>query len=131
MSFLDNLESTLKNLEGVNEKDNRMDNKRRQDERAQSRAAAPYAEELKTGPFTNAFLTEAVRIGHGMRTKVNMNWIGNVLRVEARERRLELRPTATGVVAVFIEDGEERSSEAVDLRKGNPGKLAQRWLSAA
>jgi hypothetical protein len=127
MSFLDNLESTLKNLEGVTERDRGTDQRQRQQDRARSLAAAPYAEELKRGTFATEFLTHAVRIGHSSRTKINMSWVGNALRAEARERRLELRPTADGVRAVFFEDGEEQHSEIVDL-KGNPEALANRWL---
>jgi hypothetical protein len=129
MSFLDNLESTLKNMERANDKESRRDSVHRQKERAQSRAAAPFAEELKKGPFANEFLTHAVRIGHGSRIKINMNWVGNVLRVVARERTLEFRPTPEGIQAVFHEDGVENSSELVDLKKADPEKLAKRWLS--
>lgn len=129
MSFLDNLETTLKNMENATDHQSRHDNVRLQKERAsQVRASAPFAEELKKGPFVNEFLTHAVRIGHGMRTKINMNWFGNVLRVEARERRLEFRPTPQGVEAVFHEDGVEQSAELLDLRKTNAEKLAERWL---
>jgi hypothetical protein len=127
MSFLDNLESTLKNLEGANERDTGVQQQRRSDERARALAAAPYAEELKKGTFANEFLAHAVKIGHASRTRINMLWMGNTLRAEARERRLELRPTADGVCAVFHEDGEETSSEIIDL-KSNPEDLARRWL---
>jgi hypothetical protein len=126
MSFLDNLESTLKNLEGANERDTRVQ-QQRPDERARALAAAPYVEALRKGTFANDFLTHAVKIGHSSRTKINMSWIGNTLRAEARERRLELRPTAEGVRAVFHEDGQETASEIVDL-KSNPEDLARRWL---
>ena len=129
MSFLDNLESTLKNLEGANEKDFVADRQRRQNDRAQALAAAPYADELKNGPFTNEFLTHAVRIGHGSRTRITPLGVGNVLRVDAKEKRLELRPTPEGIRAVFIEDGEERNSEMLDL-KSDPEQLASRWLAA-
>jgi hypothetical protein len=127
MSFLDNIESTLKNLEGANERDPRAQKQQRTDERARAMAAAPYAEELRKGAFATDFLTHAVKIGHSSRTKINMSWVGNTLRAEARERRLELRPTADGVRAVFYEDGQETGSEIVDL-KGNPEDLARRWL---
>jgi hypothetical protein len=129
MSFLDNLESTLKNMETANDRASGRDRGRLQKERSQSRASAPFAEELKKGPFANEFLTHAVRIAHGMRMKVNMNWVGNTLRVEARERRLEFRPTPEGVQAVFLQDGVEQSAELLDLKKASPEKLAQRWLS--
>ena len=128
MSFLDNLENTLKTLEGREEKDRRVRLRQREDERAQAIAAAPYAEALRKGAFANEFLSHAVRIGHSSRTKINMLWVGNTLRAEARDRRLELRPTGEGVRAVFHEDVEDTASEIVDLKKGNPEDLARRWL---
>ncbi|HYO82420.1 MAG TPA: hypothetical protein VES20_13535 [Bryobacteraceae bacterium] len=128
MSFLDNLESNLKNLEGVAEKDTVFDRQRREAERSSARAVAPWAETLKKSPFVNEFLTHAVRIGHGSRTRINMNWFGSTLRVEARDRRLELVPGTDGIQAVFTQAGEDRGTEAIDLQ-GNPEDLARRWLS--
>ena len=128
MSFLDNLESTLKNLEGANEKDTGKDRARRNEEKARALAVAPHAELLKTGPFVNEFLTHAVRIGHASRTKINMLWLGNVLRVDAKERRLEFRPEAHGVEALFFEDGEEIRRETLDLTTASPEKVASAWL---
>jgi hypothetical protein len=52
MGYLDNLESTLKNLEGNNERDSGEDRSRRESERAQALASAPYADELKNGAYT-------------------------------------------------------------------------------
>lgn len=129
MSFLDNLENTLKTFEGAADQDAGMEQQRRQDEKSRALAAAPYADQLKRGEFTNELLTHAVRIGHGSRTKVNMTWIGSTLRLDARERRLELAPTADGVLAVFSESGEEQSSEIVDLQ-GDPEALARRFLDS-
>lgn len=129
MSFLDNLESSLKNLEGNNEREGAPDRRRQQDERAQALAVAPNAESLKKSAFTNDLLTHATRIGHGMRVKINMIWLGSTLRLDARELRLELRPTKTGIEAVFSEDGEQQSVEPVDLQ-GNAEALAKRWLTA-
>jgi hypothetical protein len=128
MGFLDNLESNLKNLEGNTERDTGRQKQQKDSDRANARAAAPYAEELRKGAFTNDLLTHAVRVGHGMRTKVNMNWMGNVLLLQARERRLELRPTPQGVVAVFFEDGEQVRSEPIDLKKDSAKDLAEQWL---
>jgi hypothetical protein len=132
MSFLDNLENNLKSLEGREEgnDDAQRQQKARESERANAQAAAPYAEELKKGPFTAALLQHAARIGHSMRLKVHIAWLGPTLRLEARGRRLELRPTAHGVVAVQIDNGQETASEPVDL-KGNPEELLRRWMSAA
>lgn len=128
MGFLDNLESSLKSLEGNQERDNAaQDRQRRNDERARSLAIAPNAEALKKSPFVNELLMQAVRIGHGQRTKVNMVWIGPVLRLDARESRLELQPTPEGIVAVISKEGEEVSRRPVDL-SGDAGELASDWL---
>ena len=128
MSFLDNLENSLKSLERNDERDTSSERNRRQSERAQALAVAPYAEELKKGAFTSALLEHATRIGFGKRMKVNIVWIGNVLRLDARERRLELKPTPEGVVAVFGDAGAEKAPEPLDLKSSDPKRLAQRWL---
>ena len=130
MSYLDSLESNLKNLENSQERnvDLQRDVKHRESEKAKALAAAPYAEELKTGRFTQDFLAHATAIGFSQRTKVQPTWLGSTLRLQAKERRLELRPTPQGVMAFFFEEDEEKGSEMVDL-KGNAEELAKRWLS--
>jgi len=129
MSFLDNLESNLKNMESREERgtrDNR--NAKTQDAaRARSQASAVYAEQLKKGPYTAELMKQATRLGHGMRTKVNLFWLGTTLRLEARGSKLELRPTPDGVVAVFAQDGTEARTIPVDL-SGNPESLVREWL---
>lgn len=130
MSFLDNLESSLKNLENTNERGNGKEQQRRREDRARAAAVAPSAQALKASPFPNELITQAVRIAHGMRVKVNMSWLGSTLRLDARERRLELQPTADGILAVFSEDGHETATEPVDLNTTNAETLAQRWLQA-
>lgn len=130
MSFLDSLENNLKNLESREDSSQRdqEDRQQRDAQRAAAIAAAPYAEALKTGPFAAGLLNEAVRIGHGLRTKVHMAWMGENLRLEARERKLELRPTAGGVMAAFIENGHEPRLEPLDLNS-DPAVLARQWLA--
>jgi hypothetical protein len=131
MGFLDNLESDLKNLEKSNERESSAgERSRRERERAQAVAAGPFAEELKNSAFTMGLLDHATRIGFGQRMKVNITWLGTTLRLDARERRLELKPTPSGVVAVFSESGEELSTTPVDL-KSDPEKLARYWLKDA
>ncbi len=132
MGFLDNLESNLKALESRDEGSNssQEERKRREDEQARARAAAPYAEQLQAGSFVHDLLTHATAIGHTMRTKVHMAWLGTTLRLEARDRKLELRPTGEGVVAAFLENNVEVRREPVDL-SGDPAKLAQVWLQPA
>ena len=132
MSFLDNLENNLKSLESSTEgkEDAVRREQARASERANTQASAPFAEELKKGPFTAELLKQATRIGYSQRVKVHFAWLGTTLRLEARERRLELRPTPSGVVAVYLEGGQETRSEALDLA-GNPEELVKRWLSPA
>jgi hypothetical protein len=129
MSFLDNLENNLKTMEsGEQARDNAdRERKARDNSRAAAIAAAPHAEALRKGPFTAELLKQATRIGFTLRTKVHVAWLGSVLRLEAREKRLELRPTPEGVVAAYIEDGNEVRLEPVDLN-GSPEKLVRNWL---
>jgi hypothetical protein len=98
MSFLDNLESNLKSLESAEEGRESAHRQRRarEQELANAQAVAPWAEELKKSPFTAELLKQAARVGHSMRIKVYIAWLGSVLRLEASGRRLELRPTANG-----------------------------------
>jgi len=84
---------------------------------------------LKKGTFTADLLKQAARIGFSMRTKVHIAWLGTTLRLEARDRRLELRPTAKGVVAAYLEDGQESRVEPLDLA-GDPAELVRNWLAA-
>jgi hypothetical protein len=130
MSFLDNLENNLKSLESRDEGKDSADQQRRARERdrASAQAAAPYAEELKKGPFAAELMKQAARVGFEKRTKVHIAWLGTTLRLESRERRLELRPTAAGIQAVYLEDGNETRSEPLDL-KGSAEDLVRRWLS--
>ena len=89
----------------------------------------PNADALKKGQWTQDLLTQAVTIGHGLRMRVGMAWIGTTLRLEAKEKRMELQPGAEGIDAVFFVDGVETGREAADLA-GDPGALARRWLGA-
>ena len=131
MSFLDSLENNLKSLESQQE--GRTDVERQQLERernrAKAQATAPYAEELKKGPDTAELLKQAARLGHSMRLKVHIAWLGSTLRLEARGRRLELRPAPDGVAAVWLEENRETRTDRVDLG-GNPETLLREWLSA-
>jgi hypothetical protein len=130
MGFLDNLENDLKTLEnaGQGREGAEREQKAREQARADAQAAAPHAEALKKSPFTSELLKQAARVGFAMRTKVHIAWLGSTLRLEARERRLELRPTAAGVVAAYIEGGSEVRTEPLDLG-GNPEAFVRAWLS--
>ena len=130
MGFLDNLENTLKNAErGAEREDEKASSVSRAEELAALRAAAPNAEVLKKGQWTQDLLTQAVTIGHGLRMRVGMAWIGTTLRLEAKEKRLDLQPTAAGIDAVYFVDGVETGREPVDLSSA-PELLARKWLSA-
>jgi hypothetical protein len=131
MSFLDNLENNLKTMESAEQKRDEAERrgKARDTERADALAAAPWAEALKHGPFAAELLKQAARIGFSMRTKVHIAWLGTTLRLEARDRRLELRPTATGVVSAYLEEGQEARVEPLDLA-GDPAVLVRNWLAS-
>jgi hypothetical protein len=133
MSFSDNLENDLKNLESSQDERDPISiaraHQRKLSQRSSVLAAAPHAEKLRTGKFTSGLLTHATRIGHGLRTKVNIMWMGTTLRLQAREHKLELQPTPDGVIAHFLVDDKEVKKEKVDL-SGNPEKLAKEWLDS-
>lgn len=131
MSFLDNLENNLKSMESREERPTfrGKPQQQRDAERARALAVAPYTEQLRKGPFTTELMNEATRIGHGLRTKVYMTWIDNTLRFEAREHRLELKPTPEGVQAQFFVNREPTKKEIVDLN-GSAKQFAERWLNA-
>lgn len=132
MSFLDNLENNLKNMESREERGTNVnrEQQKRESQKAQSRAIAPYAEQLRKSSFTTELLNEAARIGYGFRTKVYMTWIDNTLRLDAREHRLELKPTPDGVKAQFFVNNEPKKSESVDLAGANAKALAERWMKS-
>lgn len=131
MSYLDNLESNLKNMESREERSapNRRDAKARGAERGRTQASAVYAEQLKKGAYAAGLLRDATRLGHSTRTKVHIAWLGTTLRLEARGRKLELRPTPEGVIAAFFEGGAQVRTAPVDLG-GNPETLAREWMGS-
>lgn len=129
MSFLDNLENTLKNMERASGREEEPgDAAAYEEEAARRRATAPAADALRKGQFTQALLTHCVTLGHAQKTRVGMAWIGDVLRLDAKQKRLELRPDADGVEAVMFLDGKETGRERVNL-DADPADLAKLWLS--
>ena len=130
MSFLDNLESNLKALESREERDPTT-LARQAAEREATRALAlqitPHAEALRNGPFKDGLLTACRSIGHRRRILVRPVWVDSALRLEAGARKLELRPTPSGVLAVFMDGGREQERELIDL-SSDPEKLAEKWL---
>ncbi len=126
MGFLDNLEDSLKTLERVDERDGSA-HERRQSERARALAVAPWAEKLKDSDYTKQLFDKAAAGGHKIRAKVYMAWFENVLRLEAREKRLELRPTPEGIVTEFDTLGGRHVTKNVDL-DSDPQELVDEWL---
>jgi hypothetical protein len=130
MSFLDNLENNLKALESREERDPKA-MERQAAARAAARSTAlevaPHAEALRNGPFKDALLTACRDIGHRKRILVRPVWVDSTLRLEAGPKKLELRPTPNGVLAVSFVDGKEHGSTLIDL-SSDPAKLAENWL---
>ena len=131
MGFLDNLENNLKALESREEKDPekvKRDRERREAERTAALSRAPHADALKNSAFTSDLLTACRTIGHTQRVLVRFTWIGESLRLEAKTKRMELIPTAEGIIAVFSLDGAETGRATVDPQADEAAALAQRWL---
>ena len=128
MSFLDNLENSLKSLESREERDP-AEHQRREEKRNLARAAAPWAAKLKAAPFTQALFEQATIAGHRLRTKVYMSWFDNVLSLQAKDRKLELRPTPDGIIAAFIEADRQETLQPVRL-ESDPAELIHHWLGA-
>lgn len=130
MSYLDSLENNLKALENQAERDP-AEVRRRQEARAADRAAAvaaePFVKELREGEFTRTLLGHCATIGYGLRMVIRPLWLGHVLRLEARDKQIDLEPSADGVQAVFRENGQVVSREPVDLSQPSE-PLAKRWL---
>ena len=134
MSFLDNLENNLKAMESREEIDPEA-LKRQQAQRAAERSEAlrraPFELALKESAFAGDLIAACRRLGHAKRSMVRPTWLDSMLRLEARidgvDQRLELRPTGDGVQAVFLREGEEVSSEAVDLN-ASAAELAARYI---
>ncbi len=132
MSFLDNLENNLKALESRDEKDPEALARQaaaRESARLMALEIAPHAEALRNGPFKDGLLTACREIGHRSRILVRPIWVDSTLRLEAGAKKLELRPTPSGVLAVFFDGGNEQESTLVDL-SSDPVKLAEKWLKA-
>ena len=130
MSFLDNLENDLKALESRTEKDPEAlarEAAARESARAVALEIAPHAEALRNGPFKDGLLTACRDIGHRRRILVRPVWVDSTLRLEAGTKKLELRPTPNGVLAVFFDGARELESTPVDL-SSDPAKVAEKWL---
>ena len=132
MSFLDNLENDLKALENREERDPekiKRERERREADRAAAVQRAPHAEALRTSPFTSELLTQCRAIGHAQRVLVQFTWLGENLRMDAKAKRMELTPTAEGITAVLLVNGEETGRFPVHPEVDDAAALAKRWLS--
>jgi hypothetical protein len=131
MSFLDNLENNLKALENQEERDPvklQRERARREAEKNAALLRAPYAEMLRTSPFTMELLTQCRAIGRTLQVPVRFTWLGENLRLDARDKRMELVPAAEGISAVFSMSGNETGRATVDVERDEAAALAQRWL---
>jgi len=131
MSFLDNLENNLKALESREERDPEALARgaaAREAARSEALEIAPHAEALRNGPFKDGLLTACRDIGHRRRVLVRPVWVDSTLRLEAGAQKLELRPTPSGVLAVFFDGGKEQGRAPIDL-SSDPVKLAEEWLN--
>jgi len=132
MSFLDNLENDLKALENREERDPekvKRDHERREADRTAALLRAPHAEALRTSSFTSELLTQCRAIGRGQRVLVQFTWLGESLRLDAKEKRMELTPTAEGITAVLSLNGEEIGRQTVDPKRDDAAALVRRWLT--
>ena len=127
MGFLDDLENSLKSLEGIDE-NSADDRRQREAEQARVAAVAPWAGKLKQSPDVRDLMSLATRAGYLQRAKENLTWIGTTLRLELRRDRLELRPLPDGVLAVFERNGEELGSRRLNLTEA-PQDLVAAWLT--
>src|SRR5580700_10559972 len=133
MSFLDNLENNLKALESRSERDPKAlarEAAARVTARSVALEIAPHADALRNGPFKDGLLTACRDIGHRRRILVRPVWVDSTLRLETGSKRLELRPTPNGVLAVSFVNGREQESTLVDL-SSDPVKVAEKWLEVS
>ncbi len=131
MSFLDNLENSLNSLEkGSEREEGGREQARRKLELANQAAIAPWAERLKKSAYTEELLKTATREGFKLRTKVYISWSEAGLRLEARERRMLVQPTASGIEALFFWNNEQCGARAVGL-ESDPADLVRDWLAAS
>jgi hypothetical protein len=130
MSFLDSLESNLKALESRDERDPKAlarEAAARESARSSALQIAPHAEALRNGPFLDGLLTACRDISHPRRILVRAVWVDSTFRLETGAKKLELRPTPSGVLAVSLVEGREQESTPGDL-SSYPVKLAEKWL---
>ena len=132
MGYLDNLENNLKALENQEQRDPeklKREQQRREADRTAALLRAPHVDALKNSPFTSQLLTECRAIGHAQRVLVQFTWLGETLRLDAKEKRMQLSPTAEGITAVFSLNGDETGRASVNPQVDDAAALARRWLT--
>ena len=67
---------------------------------------------------------------HQQRVLVQFTWLGETLRLDAKEKRLQVAPTAEGISAVFSLNGEVTARETVNPQTDDAAALAKRWLTS-
>jgi hypothetical protein len=126
MDFLDSLENSLKSLESQEERDPAAQ-QRRDDQRQQVAATAPWAEKLKESAYTRELFEKAAVMSHRLRSKIYMAWLENNLRLEVRGRWCELRPTPGGIEAEYVKLDGSLVKAPLQL-EGDPQDLLASWL---
>jgi hypothetical protein len=126
MDFLDNLENSLKNLEQQQERDPNAAARQIEARRLASEIA-PWADALKTSAYVQSLFEKAAVAGHRLRSKIYMAWLENTLRLEAKGRWCEIRPTPGGIQYEFVSADGSTVTEPLDL-SSDPNTLLGRWL---
>src|SRR3954447_18008920 len=128
MDFLDNLENSLKNLEQQQERDPNAA-ARQMEARRVAREIAPWADALKKSAYVQKLFEKAAVAGHRLRSKIYIAWLENTLRLEARGRACEIRPTSTGIQYEFVSPDGATITQPLDL-SSDPDLLLASWLGA-
>jgi hypothetical protein len=129
MDFLDSLENSLKNLEQQQERDQNAA-ARQVEARRLAGEIAPWADALKNSAYVQNLFDKAAIAGHRLRSKIYMAWLENTLRLEARGRWCEIRPTPGGIEYEFVSADGSTVTEPLDL-SSDPDTLLGRWLGEA
>jgi hypothetical protein len=127
MSFLDNLENSLKSLEGRDEQETSREDAAQR--RAQTLAVSPWAERLKNSDYVQRLLNQTATASHRLRAKIYLAWLEGALRLEVKGRWCQLTPTHDGIEARYepLQSGDEQV-ERIDVDHDDPALLLQRWL---
>ncbi len=132
MSYLDNLENSLKALESSEERDPAAiaaQQQRRAEERNAAVLRGPHVRALKTSNFTGQLLGACRKLGPTLGVYVQVTWVDEALRLDVRDQRLALVPTSEGIEAVYLKDGQEERRTAISL-EGDGEALARQWLES-